>query len=136
MNCNLLFFIKNLQQLSDSFKTLDYVSFSHTTTRASANFKLIHIRSTTNTNHYFYFNRLPRLWNSLLPINPYSSFCSIKLAIIDIFWTNFHPNLTYSTPVHIALDVSALNASNKLVILLSRRSTDNSFLSFSCHLMY
>ena len=33
---DILFFIKNLQQPSDSFKILNYVSFSHSTTRASA----------------------------------------------------------------------------------------------------
>ena len=83
------FFIKNLQQPSNSFLILNYISFSHTTTRASANFKLIHTRSMSNINHHFYFNRLPRLWNSLPPINPYSSLLSIKLTIKDILWKNF-----------------------------------------------
>ena len=35
---DILFFIKNLQQPSDSFKILNYISFSHSTTRASANY--------------------------------------------------------------------------------------------------
>ena len=54
------------------------MSFSSTSTRSSANFKLYHYKSSTNSCRHFYFNRLPRLWNSLpvfllIYLSPFSS---------------------------------------------------------------
>ena len=53
------------QTPSSAFDITKFVSFSSTSTRSSANFKLYHSKPSTNNCRHFYFNRLPRLWNSL-----------------------------------------------------------------------
>ena len=61
---DIIFFIKSPKTPTSNFNISDYVSFCHGTTRSSSGFKLIHHHSPTNKAS-FYFNRLPRLWNSL-----------------------------------------------------------------------
>ena len=53
------FFFKCLKSPSSAFDITKFVSFS------SANFKLYHSKFATNSCRQFYFNCLPRLWNSL-----------------------------------------------------------------------
>ena len=62
---DIIFFFKCLKSPSYAFDITKFVSFSSTSTRFSANFKLYHSKSSTNNCRHFYFNRLPRLWNSL-----------------------------------------------------------------------
>ena len=66
----IMFFIRNLKHPHEGFNINNYISFASGDTRASANYKLQHNRSSTNTMNNFYFNRLPRLWNALPVINP------------------------------------------------------------------
>uniref|UniRef100_A0A1X7V1D5 Reverse transcriptase domain-containing protein n=1 Tax=Amphimedon queenslandica TaxID=400682 RepID=A0A1X7V1D5_AMPQE len=62
---DLIFFINTIQTPDPSLNILDYVSNSTNTTRSGAGLKLRHSVSFTNLDHHFYYNRLPRLWNSL-----------------------------------------------------------------------
>ena len=59
-----LCFFKCLKSPS-SFNINNYVSFASSSTRSSANSKLLYTNSTTYSSRHFYFKRLPRVWNSL-----------------------------------------------------------------------
>ena len=63
---DILLFVKS--QFSH-FNVKDYVTFCLGNTRSSTFSKLKHTISSSNTVGHFYFNRLPRLWNSLPPID-------------------------------------------------------------------
>ena len=67
---DIIFFIPNLKHPHEGFNINNYILFASGDTRASANHKLQHNRSSTNTINNFYFNRLLRLWNALPVINP------------------------------------------------------------------
>ena len=67
----------------------DYVSFSCYSTRSSKGLKLRHTVSRTNAVGHFYFNRLPRLWNSLPVIDLDKSLPSIKNLLKQFFWQQF-----------------------------------------------
>ena len=67
---DIIFFIRNLKYRHEGFNINNNISFVSGDTRASANHKLQHNRSSTNTINNFYFNRLPRLWNALPVISP------------------------------------------------------------------
>ena len=60
---DILFFIRCLKD-PDNCSIFSYVHFSEGSTRSSTHFKLKHSLSKSNTTGYFYFNRLPQLWNS------------------------------------------------------------------------
>ena len=66
---DLMFFIKSLKHPSVHFNIKVFISFSESNTRSSTYNKLIHTKSPTNSSRRLYFNRLPRLWNSLPPID-------------------------------------------------------------------
>ena len=87
----------------------EYVSFSSCGTRSSSSFKLKHMSSKCNRQLHSYFFRLPRIWNSLPPIDPYTvSFSTIKSRItshlIDHFLENFDSDnpctYHYTCPCH------------------------------------
>ena len=58
-------------------------------TRSTASHKLSHSTSTSSLQHHFYFHRLPRLWNSLPPINLSLSIKSLKSEITYHFINHF-----------------------------------------------
>ena len=76
---DLMFFIQSLKHPADHFNIKHFVSFSQSKTRSSTHNKLIHIKSPNNSSRHFNFNRLPRLWNSLPPIDLDSSLNSIYI---------------------------------------------------------
>ena len=84
-----LCFLLSLKTPTNSFKITNYVSFSTGTTRSSINGKLVHKRSRLNTNRHFYFNRLPRLWNTLPYINLFHSISTIKSMLLKHMWSHF-----------------------------------------------
>ena len=59
---DIICFIKCLKHPSDIF---NYVTFCSSRTRSSTHFKLRHSLAKKNSVRHFYFNRIPRLWNSL-----------------------------------------------------------------------
>ena len=60
------FFVKSVGNPTPSFDIQQFISFSHLS-RHSSNSRLIYNYSRLNLVRHFYFNRLPRLWNSLPP---------------------------------------------------------------------
>ena len=85
---DLSFFLKSLRSPSQSFNILDYVSFSSSSTR-SFGIKLQHQFSRNNKSHHFFFIRLPRLWNSLPPLNLDLSPSQTISLIKRFFWLQF-----------------------------------------------
>ena len=93
---DICFFIKSLMQTSSSFNILDYVSFSRNNTRSGTHNKLVLPLSTSSRHKHFFFNRIPRLWNSLPPIDTTRSYCSVATELKNIFWEQFISNFDSS----------------------------------------
>ena len=89
---DLLFFIKSMKNPSPHFDITKWIHLNTNVTRSSTHLKLVHNRTKYNSSHHFYFNRLPRLWNSLPPINLELSTETIKHQLNNTFWTIFTSN--------------------------------------------
>ena len=89
---DLLFFIKSLKNPSPHFDITKWIHLNTNVTRSSTHFKLAHNRTRCNLSHHFYFNHLPRLWNSLPPINLELSITTLKHQLNSIFWSIFTSN--------------------------------------------
>ena len=83
------FFVKSFQQTSTSFNIMDFVAFSPNNTRSGSHRKLVQQLVRVNRSKQFYFNRLPRLWNSLPPIDLSNSYTTIVAYLKRIFWDHF-----------------------------------------------
>ena len=105
---DILFFIRCLKD-PDNFSIFSYVDFSEGSTRSSTHFKLKHSLSKSNTTGHFYFNRLPRLWNSLPPINLDLSISTIKIIFFKSFGTIFHLISIVQLHVHFIIYVHVLS---------------------------
>ena len=66
---DIMFFIRCLKDSPKEFPILTFIQFSESNTRSSSHNKLKHSLSKTNLEGHFFFNQLPRLWNSLPPLN-------------------------------------------------------------------
>ena len=90
---DILFFVKHIKHPTDNFNILNYVSFSHSSTRSSFHNKLQHKYSSSNFLRNSYFCCLLKIWNSLPSINLNQSFTTIRLYITktlrDYFLANF-----------------------------------------------
>ena len=88
---DVMFFVKSIKGFpSDAcFCITDFVSFAHCNTRSSTTGKLQHTYSSNNYIKKFYFNRLPRIWNSLPPIDLSLSISAIKTMIYKFLWNHF-----------------------------------------------
>ena len=74
---DLTFIIKCLKDPSDHFNIFQYIQYVSNNTRA-CKFKCTFPRSSLNSIHFFYFNRVVRIWNSLPIINLSLSSSTIK----------------------------------------------------------
>ena len=86
------------------FDLRNFVTFSSHGTRSSSQIKLTHKQARLNVSWY-YFNRLPRLWNSLPPIDLELSLESIKGRVIAPTSISI---LTLTIVVHFIIIVHAL----------------------------
>ena len=86
---DIMFFVNSLKSPTDSFDISSYISFSNSSTRSTMTCKLNHAVSQSVAHRHFYFNRLPRLWNSLPPIDLDASSYYIKSCIHKVFWSHF-----------------------------------------------
>ena len=88
---DILFFIRCLKDpdTSQEFSIHSFVQFSDCNTRSSSHLKLKHFLSKSTTEGHLFFNRLPRLWNSLPPINLELSISTIKAHLHRLFWMKF-----------------------------------------------
>ena len=105
---DLTFFLRNLKTPGDHFDVTRHLHFSNKSTRSATHKKLTQVRSETTHARNTFFNRLPRLWNSLPPLDPEASLeCNkkrLKIIFKDNFIKNFDPSITcthhYICPCH------------------------------------
>ena len=93
---DILFFVVSIKNPTKSFIVLDYVTFCSGSTRSSASLKLVHCFS--RNNKHFYFNRLPRLWNSLPTIDIHQPMSTIKHKLQLFFWNHFIAHFCPNNP--------------------------------------
>ena len=94
-------FIKSLHSHHDGFNVNDYIKFATGSTHSASSNKLYQTRSTNNTRKHFYFNGLPRIWNTLPIIDLNDHPIRIKSKLSEyvygrIFLSNFDPAITCS----------------------------------------
>ena len=86
---DVMFCVKNLKSPTRGFKLDDYLTFRRSGTRSSTAMKMSHKLSSNNSTRHFYLNRLPRLWNSLPPINLMKSADLIKHQLEVFMYRHF-----------------------------------------------
>ena len=74
-----------LYSISTSFCIHSYITFSTSSKRSTT-----HSLAKSNTIGHFYFNRLPRLWNSLPTSNLDLPISTIKKKLLRFFWDHFN----------------------------------------------
>lgn len=101
---DLSFFLKSFHSPTPNFNIMNFVSFCSGVTRSSSLKKLRIPFNPSNRSRHFYFSRLPRLWNSLPPLDPSSSVSSnvtlIKKFFLDKFISSFNPSLPCTFHYH------------------------------------
>ena len=95
---DILFLVVSIKNPTKSFNILDYVTFCSGSTRSSATLKLVHSFSRNNRVKHFYFNRLPRLWNSLPTIDIHQPISTIKHKLQLLFWNHFITHFSPNNP--------------------------------------
>ena len=92
---DLSFFLKSFHSPTSNFNIMKFVSFRSGVTRSSSSMKMRIPLNPSNRSRHFYFSRLPRLWNSLPPLDPSSPVSSnlilIKRFFMDKFVSFFDP---------------------------------------------
>ena len=86
---DIMFLVKSIKHPSDHFDIYKFIQFFSHSTRSSSSLKLRHCLSKNNTQSNFYFNRIPRLWNSIPPIDISLSLPAIKSNLRAHFWDSF-----------------------------------------------
>ena len=95
---DILFLVNCIKNPPDNFSLSDYLTFTSGPTRLTSNFKLKHTFSKFSASRHFYFNRLPRLWNSLPPIDTTKSTQTIKYNLTIFSGQNFLKSFNSSNP--------------------------------------
>jgi len=90
--------IKSLKYPSPSFNITNYITFNDGITRSSSRIKMIHTRSSNNVNRHFFFTRILRLWNTLLPIDLSLSIATNKTTIYKFLYEHFLTNFNSDNP--------------------------------------
>ena len=81
--------VHSLKYPDASFDITSYIKFSSLNTRSNSKAKLLFHYAPSNASRHYYFNRIPRLWNALPPIDLTQSFSTIKMKIREILWSHF-----------------------------------------------
>ena len=89
---DILFLVKSLKSPSDNFNINEHLQFCSHPTRACYNFKLKQPLCKSDFEQSFYFNRIPRLWNSLPPLDINLPISVIKLKLRQYFRDHFISN--------------------------------------------
>ena len=93
---DIMFLVKSIKFPPDHFRFCDYVQLCSHPTRGSSNLKLKHSLCRTEIERHFYFNRIPRLWNSLPTLDINLPLSVIKSGIRQFFWNHFVSNFDSS----------------------------------------
>ena len=96
---DIMFFITQIKSPSSHFQLFNHISFNNNnSTRSSTFYKLSHSPSSDNLTRNHYFQRLPRLWNALPPVDLNQSLHTIKIKLKQTlrqhFHTHFNPDIT------------------------------------------
>ena len=91
---DIIFFVKSIKAPTDHFNIFDFVQFSSLHTRSSSNLKLKHSLSSNKFERNSYFNRIPRLWNSLPSVDINLPLSTIKSKLRKYFWDHFISNFS------------------------------------------
>ena len=83
-----MFCIQSLKSPTRDFNIYDFISFSEHGTRSSTAARMIHTHSANNLARHSYFSRIPRLWNSLPPIDLEQSVETIKKQLRLFLYTS------------------------------------------------
>ena len=86
---DVMFLIRTIKFPSDHFNINNFVEFSYNKTRSATYCKLRHSICRYTSDRNFYFNRIPRLWNSLPSIDISLSISTIKTKLRHYFWDKF-----------------------------------------------
>ena len=86
---DIMFLVKSVKFPSAHFNIHEFVQFCSYSTRAGHSFKLKHLLCRSNYERNFYFNRIPRLWNSLPFLDITLSPSVIKSKLRAYFWDHF-----------------------------------------------
>ena len=89
---DIMFLVKSVKFPSGHFNIHEFVQFCSYSTRAGHSFKLKHLLYRSNYERNFYFNRIPRLWNSLPFLDITLSPSVIKSKLRAYFWDHFTTN--------------------------------------------
>ena len=91
--CDILFFIKSIENQSDHFDIRTFIKLCHRSTRSSSSNRLEHVFTSSNQHRNFYFYRLPGTFNSLPVIDLTQPFVTIKFQLTKILWQHFTGNV-------------------------------------------
>ncbi len=88
---DIMFCMQSLKSSSDNFNILEFISFSSQTTRSDSHSQMIHLRSFSrmSDSHHYFFNRIPRLWNRIPPLDLDSSSAIIKSRLTSFLQAHF-----------------------------------------------
>lgn len=95
---DLMFCIRSFKSPASHFNISDYFTFSSNATRSRTHMKMHHSRTTNNISLHSFFNRLPRLWNTLPPIDLSEPTALIKRKLTLVFKSHFTNNFLPSSP--------------------------------------
>ena len=107
---DIMFFITQIKSSSNHFQLFDHISFNNNNSTRSSTFdKLSHSPSSNNLTRNHYFQRLPRLWNALPPVDLNQSLHTIKIKLKQTLRQHFH---THFNPILHALFIFSVHALN------------------------
>ena len=89
---DIMLLVKSIKFPSDHFPICNFVKFCSHPIRAGHSFKLKHSLCRSNLEQSYYFNRIPRLWNSLPFLDINLPLSSIKSNLRQLFWNHFLSN--------------------------------------------
>ena len=95
---DIFLFMKCPKDPPSNFNILNYVTFNHNSTRSGSSNKLKRTSSSSTTTRFFYFNRLPLLWNSLPPLNLDQSLPTLKSQVRNYLWSHFTSHFDHQDP--------------------------------------
>jgi len=95
---DIMFAIKSLKAPSSNFDITKYISFNVGPTRSASQAKLKHVTVLNNKARHSYFNRLPRLWNALPPIDLSIPVHQNRTIIYKFLWSHFISNFRSDNP--------------------------------------
>ncbi len=95
---DIMFYINSYKNKTPRYNISDYITPTAGYTRSSDYHRLSHKYSRTNTSRHFYYNRLPRLWNNLPPLDINLTSSSIKAKLKNLLWQHFLSNFDSDAP--------------------------------------